>query len=43
VEGIFDIGADCPAQQLELVGAAPEFPATVDVTIGGLDLERMAQ
>ena len=43
VEGIFDIAADCPAQQLELVGAAPEFPVTVDVTIGELDLERMAQ
>jgi len=39
----FDVPSDCPAQQLQLTGLAPEFPETVDVTIGGLDLSRLPQ
>jgi hypothetical protein len=39
--GQFIIPADCPAQLLELVGASPEFPQTIDTTIKGLALERI--
>ena len=38
--GEFEIGGDCPAQLLELTGASPDFPQTVDVTISGLTLTR---
>ena len=38
--GEFQIGGDCPAQLLELSGASPEFPQTVDVTISELTLAR---
>ena len=40
--GGFEVSNDCPAQKLELSGAAPEFPQTVDVTIRGLSLTRVA-
>jgi hypothetical protein len=43
VKGVFEIGSDCPAQRLELVGVAPEFPETVDVTISGLDISKVPQ
>lgn len=40
--GGFEVSNECPAQKLELSGAAPEFPQTVDVTIRGLSLTRVA-
>lgn len=40
--GGFEVPSDCPAQKLELSGAAPEFPQTVDVTIRGLSVTRVA-
>ena len=39
--GQFIIPAACPAQLLELVGASPEFPQTIDTTLKGLALERI--
>jgi hypothetical protein len=38
----FSIGADCPAQLLALTGTSPEFPETVDVTLSGLSLTKVA-
>ena len=32
------VPADCPAQQLELLGASPDLPQQVDLTIGNLRL-----
>ena len=43
VSATFGIPSGCPAQQLQLVGIAPEFPETVDVAIRGLDLSRVEQ
>ena len=43
LSGSFSVPAGgCPAQQLELIGNAPEFPETADVTIGRLELQREA-
>jgi hypothetical protein len=42
VSGDFAVPADCPAQLLELSGVAPEFPQTVDVTVRGLALSKVA-
>ncbi|HWU93284.1 MAG TPA: hypothetical protein VN106_08580, partial [Sphingomicrobium sp.] len=39
-DGSFTVPAGCTAQRLELAGSAPELPRTVDVTIGGLSLQR---
>jgi hypothetical protein len=39
----FDVPRDCPAQLLELLGAAPEFPATSDLTISDLSLAAASQ
>jgi len=36
----FDVPADCPAQNLQLAGTAPELPQQADVTIAGLSLAR---
>ena len=41
-EATFAVPADCPAQRLELVGSAGEFPQTIDFTIGNLELARKA-
>ena len=38
----FIVPAGCQAQQLELVGTAPEFPETVDVSLTGLAISREA-
>ena len=40
--GEFSVTADCPAQLLKLVGESPEYPQTIDVTIKGLVLVRIA-
>lgn len=42
IAGEFSIGDDCPAQQLALTGTSPDFPETVDVTLSGLSLTRIA-
>lgn len=38
----FAVPADCSAQQLDLKGTAPDFPETVDVSLTGLGLARVA-
>jgi hypothetical protein len=40
--GEFSIGGDCPAQQLALTGASPDFPETVDATLSELNLTRVS-
>jgi hypothetical protein len=40
--GEFSIGGDCPAQQLALTGASPDFPETVDATLSELSLTRVS-
>lgn len=42
VGGGFAVTGDCPAQLLELVGTAPEFPETVDATLSSLSLIEVA-
>ena len=37
----FDVPADCPAQQFQLAGNAPELPQQADVTVSGLNLSRV--
>jgi len=39
---MFDVPADCPAQQLQLVANAPELPQQADITVSGLNLSRVA-
>jgi hypothetical protein len=43
ISGSFAVVRDCPAQQLELVGTAPDFPETSDVTVGSLRLTRVGR
>jgi len=38
----FDVPANCPAQQLQLVANAPDLPQQADVTVSGLNLSRVA-
>ena len=38
--GSFHVESGCPAQQLALVGTAPDFPETVDIMLTDLDLAR---
>lgn len=42
VSSEFNVGGDCPAQLLELVGSSPDFPQTVDVTIRALELTKVS-
>lgn len=39
--GSFEVGSGCPAQQLSLTGASPDFPETVDVMLTDLTLARI--
>lgn len=39
----FDVPRDCPAQLLELLGTAPEFPETIDLTISDLSIAAASQ
>jgi hypothetical protein len=38
----FDVPAGCPAQWLKLSGSSADVPQQIDVSIGGLRLERSA-
>jgi hypothetical protein len=40
---VFEVPRNCPAQMLELVGKAPEFPETADLTLSNLSLARVGQ
>ena len=39
----FHVPRDCPAQLLELLGTAPEFPGTIDLTISDLSIAATSQ
>ena len=40
--GVFAVPQGCPAQRLELLGTIGEFPQSIDFSIGGLRLQRVA-
>lgn len=38
---VFEVPANCPAQQLQLVANAPELPQQAEITVSGLNLSRV--